>query len=365
MIKNPQQYLLFTAIFCTAIFSCSDNNVVEETSEVIRPAKIVTTESAGGGIHRTFPALVAANESTNLAFRVAGQIKKRYVNEGQKVLKGTLIAELDPTDFKIQYDDAMAKYELAKSQHNRIKPLIGNNLASQADLDKSRSEMLRSQAQLDKASQELKYTKIYSPYDGVIAQVKSENFDHVAKAQPIVEFQNDSVSDIQFDLPEKLLKRFDGNNLDKLKVQVFIDSYPELSFKPTFKEMRKTTSTGGLSFKVTLSVVVPDKLRVLPGMSATVKTLLVAEEGDEKHVLIPIGAIFSQETTSLSENKEFVWVVDENSQTHLREINVVRLLSTGAVVDSGLNIGDRVIAAGTSHIYENQTVKPLLRERGL
>ena len=53
------------------------------------------------------------------------------------------------------------------------------------------------------------------------------------------------------------------------------------------------------------------------------------------------------------------------NKTHLREVNVVRFLSNGAVIDSGLVAGDKVVTAGTYLISENQQVKELQRERGI
>ncbi len=45
-------------------------------------------------------------------------------------------------------------------------------------------------ANLDRANQNLKYTKIYAPYDGFVAQNHSEDHDHVAATQLIFEFKN-------------------------------------------------------------------------------------------------------------------------------------------------------------------------------
>ncbi|GIU29502.1 efflux RND transporter periplasmic adaptor subunit [Shewanella schlegeliana] len=361
-------WLLTTTLVLTTpvLFGCSDDSQEQAQSDVVRPAKIATVVSAAGSVQRSFPAQVSANASTSLAFRVPGQITKRYVTEGKRVEAGTLIAELDPTDFNIHLDDARAKHELAVAQHERNATLVPKGLATKAEFDTSRAEMLMAKANLDRASQNLKYTKIYAPYDGVVAQIHSEDHDHVAATQPIVEFQNDSVSDIQFDLPEKLLKRFDSEKFSELTTQVILDSYPEKPLTATFKEMRKSTSSGALSFRVTLSVMVPDGMRVLPGMSANVQTVLAGDQlGNSELVIAPVGAIFSQETSSLNEGKEFVWVLDGENRTHLREVNVTRLLTSGAVIDTGLKVGDRVIAAGTNHITAMQQVKELQRERGL
>ncbi|MBE7215933.1 efflux RND transporter periplasmic adaptor subunit [Shewanella benthica] len=359
---------LFTTLVITSstLLGCAEKQIDPPISEVIRPVKMAVVVSAQGSVQRSFPAQVSANASTDLAFRVSGQITHHYISEGERVEKGQLIAELDSTDFDIQLDNAKAKYELAMAQHDRNIMLVPKGLATQAEYDTSRAEMLMAKARLDRSSQNLKYTKIYAPYDGIVAKKHTENHDHIGATQPIIEFQNDRLSDIQFDLPEKLLHQFEPDKLRSLSTQVVLDSYPEKPLSAKFKEMRKSTTTGALSFRVTLSVVVPDDMQVFPGMSANVQTILAGELlTNEQRVIVPIAAILSPERTKLNEGKKFVWLVDQDSRTHLREVEVDRLLSTGAVIDSGLDVGDLVITAGVHQISENQQVKKLQRERGI
>ncbi|QQX78350.1 efflux RND transporter periplasmic adaptor subunit [Shewanella sp. KX20019] len=365
MLSKPM--LSITLVLATAsLIGCAEQQPEQPIKQTVRPVKIATVESAAASVQRSFPAQVAANASTDLAFRVSGQIIHHYVIEGDRVKEGSLIAALDPTDFDILLDNAKAKHELAVSQHNRNSTLVPKGLATKAEFDTSRAEMLMAKAQLDRASQNLKYTKIYAPYDGIVAKIHSNNHDHIGATQAIIEFQNDSVSDIQFDLPEKLLNQFDPEQFKLLTTQVVLDSYPSRPLNATFKEMRKSTSLGALSFRVTLSVKAPADMRVLPGMSANVNTVLGGENDSMSNlVIVPMSALFSPETNKIAAGGKYVWVVDSNYKTHLREVSVLRLLSAGAVIDSGLEVGDKVVTAGTYLIAENQQVKELKRERGI
>ena len=365
-IITKRLLLTTIALATTSLLGCAESKTEPKSTDIVRPVKMAVIESMAASIERSFPAQVAANESTDLAFRVSGQITNHYVSEGDRVKKGTLVAELDPTDFNIVLDNASAKYELAVSQHERNTTLVPKGLATKAEYDTSRAEMLMAKARLDRATQNLKYTKIYAPYDGVIAKMHGENHDHIAATQAIIEFQNDSLSDIQFDLPEKLLNQFDPEKFKAITTQVLLDSYPNRPMKATFKEMRKSATLGALSFRVTLSVNVPEDMRALPGMSATVNTVIADDSlANDNIVIAPMSALFSPEHLKLSDDKEYVWVVDSANKTHLREVNVVRFLSNGAVIDSGLVAGDKVVTAGTYLISENQQVKELQRERGI
>ncbi|MEZ9822089.1 efflux RND transporter periplasmic adaptor subunit [Shewanella sp. 10N.286.45.A1] len=360
--------LLFTtlALATSSLMGCAESKKENQSIETVRPVKMATIESMAANIERSFPAQVTANESTDLAFRVSGQITKYHVIEGDNVNKGTLIAELDPTDFNIVLDNAKAKYELSVSQHERNSTLVPKGLATKAEFDTSRAEMLMAKARLDRAKQNLKYTQIYAPYDGVVAKKHGENHDHIAATQPIIEFQNDNLSDVQFDLPEKLLNQFDPEKFKAVTTQVVLDSYPNRPLIAQFKEMRKSATAGALSFRVTMSVNVPQDMRAFPGMSASVNTVIADETlANNNTVIAPMSALFSPENIKINEDRKFVWVVDSSNKTHLREVNIVRFLSDGAVINSGLVAGDKVVTAGTYLISENQQVKELKRERGI
>ncbi len=154
--------------------------------------------------------------------------------------------------------------------------------------------------------------------------------------------------------------------MSELRTEVLLDSYPENPVPAIFKEMRKATSNGSLSFRVTLTMEVPEHMHVFPGMNANVRTVLAGDKNSSaEQTLVPLGALFSKEDISLGEGQQFVWVVDDANRVNLREIKVSRLLSNGAVIEKGVSEGERVIAAGTHHVKDQQVVRALTRERGL
>ena len=72
-----------------------------------------------------------------LAFRVAGPIRKIYVNEGQYVKKGQLLAELDPRDYQIQFNATQAEYTQVKGEADRIIELYRRGSVSVNEYDKA------------------------------------------------------------------------------------------------------------------------------------------------------------------------------------------------------------------------------------
>lgn len=80
---------------CGLIFySCGKD---EATQEIIRPVKTMGVSSAFDYQMKDFPAVTQETKESKISFRVAGPLIKLPVNEGQRVMRGQLIAQIEPT----------------------------------------------------------------------------------------------------------------------------------------------------------------------------------------------------------------------------------------------------------------------------
>jgi HlyD family secretion protein len=118
----------------------------------------------------------------------SGQIMEMPVEEGDRVQKGSLIAHIDETDPRNDYEQAVADLELAKatvaqaaSNLKRQEELFKRGLLSQAELDQVRLEEVKAKAQLIKAQTQktttdirLKDSIVRSPISGIILQKNVE-----------------------------------------------------------------------------------------------------------------------------------------------------------------------------------------------
>ena len=82
------------------------------------------------GAQLEYPGTIAAAQNTDVAFEVSGQIVEFPVKEGQDVVRGDLIARLDPRDYQSQRDAAVAQRQRAKADYDRYQELYANNSIS-------------------------------------------------------------------------------------------------------------------------------------------------------------------------------------------------------------------------------------------
>lgn len=135
----------------------------------------------------------------DLSFQVAGKIEKMLKEEGDTVKAGELIAVLDDKDYVSNLEKAEADVEKtlalkndAESKYERQAPLAEDNTISKQDYDtllnvknKSKADYDAAIAQKNFAKNQLDYTKIYAPEEGIVMIRIQEPGANVSKGQPV------------------------------------------------------------------------------------------------------------------------------------------------------------------------------------
>lgn len=135
----------------------------------------------------------------DLSFQVSGRIEKLFKEEGDTVKQGELLAVLDDRDYVSNLEKASAEVEKtlalkndAESKFERNAPLVEDNTISKQDYDtllnmknKSAADYDAAVAQKNFAKNQLDYTKVYAPEEGIIMIRVQEPGANVSKAQPV------------------------------------------------------------------------------------------------------------------------------------------------------------------------------------
>lgn len=118
----------------------------------------------------------------DLGFQVSGRLDKMLKEEGDSVKKGELLAVLDARDYQSDFEKASAEVDKtlalkndAVSKFTRNAPLVSDNTISQQEYDNLKNTMDKTSADYNSAvanknyaQNQLDYTKIYAPDDGIV-----------------------------------------------------------------------------------------------------------------------------------------------------------------------------------------------------
>jgi HlyD family secretion protein len=231
---------------------------------------------------------LSAVKTVQVGTQVSGQIAALYADFNQKVKKGQLLARIDPTLQQQAVQDAQAGVEraqsqltLAKQEYDRNKTLFDAKVitatefgTAQSTYEVDKANLKSAQIALDKARQNLAYTNIYAPIDGVVVERTVDVGQTVAaslSAPELFLIAND-LSQMQ------ILAKVDESDIGAIAVgqpvTFTVQAYPNRTFKGTVQQVRlqSTTQDNVVNYTTVVAVDNPDG-KLLPGMTATVQFL--------------------------------------------------------------------------------------------
>lgn len=102
-----------------------------------------------------------------------GTLERLLVDEGQKVKKGQLLAQINDSGLQDQLDQMMIQNEFAKENFERTQRLWDNQIGSEMQYLKSKTDFESSEKMVAQMKDRLSKTKIYAPFDGEIDEIIS------------------------------------------------------------------------------------------------------------------------------------------------------------------------------------------------
>lgn len=235
--------------------------------------------------------------------QVSGTISALYVDFNDRVKKGQIVAQLDPTFLKAQVAQTQADLEkadasahLAQKEYQRALSLFEKNLISESerDLQFTNYELAVAQqksakAALDRAKTNLAYATIVSPIDGVVISRDVDVGQTVAAS-----LQAPTLFTIAQDLAQMQVNTsIDEADIGAIgegqEVLFTVDAYPESTFEGTVSQIRLSPQIvqNVVTYNVIIQVSNP-KLLLKPGMTANATILVNHREGVLK---VPISAL--------------------------------------------------------------------------
>jgi len=299
--------------------------------------------------------------------QVQGYLIKQNYKEGDFVKKGQVLFEIDPRTFEAALEQAkgqlavqQARWDTAKANLKRIKPLAELNAVSQKDLDDAigteqaaHAAVLSAQAAVDKAKLDLGFTKITSPIDGVAGIAKAqignlvgpgatEELTTVSTVNPVKVYVQASEQEYMRAMETR------RNETRKASLELILADgsiYPHKG-EFAFADRQVDVRTGTIK----VAAIFPNPGNLLrPGQFAKIRVLRETKKGA---LLVP------QRAVTEMQGKYLVAVVGDDNKVSIRPVKVAEKVGNEWIIEEGLKPGDRVVAEGIQKVKEGLTVNP-------
>jgi RND family efflux transporter MFP subunit len=329
----------------------------EPPAEPVRAVKVITVGASGMQSGYEFAGEVRARVESRLGFRVAGKITHRQAEVGQHVRAGTLLAQLDPQDYRLATDAARAQVaaastnrDLAAADYKRYVTLREQNFISGAELERRETALKAAQAQLEQAQAQLaaqgnqaRYTDLVADVSGVVTAVEAEPGQVVTAGTPVVRIAADGPRDVVFAVPEDKVVALQPGT--QIAVRQWASN---VALGGRIREVAASADPVTRTYPVKVSL----EGATQPPLGATVTVL--------PQVLSHVGAqVIKIPTSALRQEGQgsAVWVLDRSTMTvKLQPVQVATADGNDAVIAAGLQPGMQIVSAGVHVLSPGQKV---------
>lgn len=359
MVGSKAWRALAGSIAVGLLSACND---VQATSQDSVPPPKVEVETVTSQRVRNwdeFNGRIVAIEAVTIQPRVSGYIQQIAFDEGSDVQKGDLLFVIDPR----LYRDAVASAEadlkradaatqLALLRARRAKSLVDKNVVSQdasdsadAELAQKRSDVEAAKARLSIARLNLEFTEIRAPVAGRVsraflsignlAQADQTKLTTIVSLDPVY---------VYFDLDEKSYLRYNEDfgqpGQSRNPVVVGLADQDAFPFQGTLEFIDNQVDPGTGTIRARARISNSQNL-LIPGLYARVR---LGDINENSALLVSDRSILTDQ------NRKYVYAVGANNKAIRKDIVTGRRVGDRRIVDSGLDVGDRIVVTGTQKI---------------
>jgi len=333
-------YLTVSLFLVIVLTGCQNaqKQVVMNESVNVELMQVATGQKMS---HKRFSGTVEEESGTTLSFSVAGTVKSVHVTLGERVVKGELIATLDPVSVQSSYNAAKAALEQAEDAYRRMKELHDKGSLPEMQWVDVQSKLQQARSLEEIAGKSLKDCKLYAPFSGVVAEKLVDAGQNVAPGIPVARLITAGLLKVKIAVPETEIA---GISLAQ-KAEVRVSALGDRKFSGMVVEKGIVAHPLSRSYDVKIRVDSPGA-ELMPGMV----TEVVLEE--EPSSSVSDQCVMPANIVQLDENnRSFVWI-EEAGKARKCVITCGDFTANGIVVTSGLKNGDRIIVEGQHKVCE-------------
>lgn len=321
-------------------------------------------------VTKKYVGMIKALFDASLVARVSGNIDDQLLPHGSFVKKDQVILQLEDTVYKAQVRAAKAlvaqteaELTFAKNNFVRQKKLLGQKATSETTYEEAQKVYLTTMAKLDnykaqliQAQDNLKYTKVRSPFDGRMGKVVMSPGNYVTPGTMLVRVVSISPVNVDFSISSRDFLEIFGS-MDALKarakVAMFLadgSRYPG-DGRIIFMSNSVDSSTDTIEIRASFE---NKEGKLIPGGLVTMRLGLL---DPPRMTAVPLTAVLNDRKGS------YVYVIGPENRALRRDVTLGPVIGSFQLVGKGLKEGESVVSGGTNKIlFPGMPVKPVFAD---
>lgn len=326
------------------VAACQTPQKAKEEDKVIQAVKVSTVEEKH--FHETVHSsgTLASRAEVKLAFKTGGIIKKSYVEEGQAVKAGQLLAELDLSEIAAQVNQAQIAFDKARRDFERVEKLYADEAATKTVLNDAQSGLDLATQTLQAANFNQKLSKIHAPAPGRILLQLAEQGELIAPFSPMfILGTGEQAYTVKVGLTDRDVVKVSLGDPAEVK----LDAYPGEILKGKVRQIAQIINPSTGTYPVEIELF-PENKRLISGFVASVT---LQTKRSTRSVVVPVEAIVNARA-----ERADVYVYAQGKAVK-RQVSLGKIQGEYVTVLSGLSPGDQVITQGSGFVSNGDPVQ--------
>jgi RND family efflux transporter MFP subunit len=289
-------------------------------------------------------AKVEGDEDITVSAQSMGTVTGVLVRAGDRVTKGQVMASVDDRTIRQSLESLKSQLELATTLYNKQKNLWDQKIGSEVQYLNAKSQKESLEKQVAGLEDQWDMTRIKSPINGTVDEVKIKAGQTVAPGIPAIRVVNLSSLKVKGEIAEAYINAVNKGNSVKI---FFPDMNKEIDAKVDYSG--KAINTLNRTFNVEIRLNSTNG-EYHPNQIAVLK---IADYSSGKALVVPVGALIK------SSDGEYVFIASNENGKLVAKRKIVKsgIVYNGNIeIKEGISTGDKVITFGYQNLVEGDYI---------
>ena len=345
--------IFILASLIAILFGCGNKEETTSETDTSQPkavsVKVVEIKSTDEPLPIITSGKLSSKAETKLSFKIGGIISQIFVEEGQSVRRGQVLAKLDQAEISAMVLQAKSGVEKLERDLARVKNLYKDSVATLEQVQNTETALEVAQSDLKIAEFNQQYSVIYAPSNGKVLKRYAERRELISPGMPVLIIGSTSSAQImRIGLADRDIVRLKMGN----KATIAFDAYPGEVFEAQITELAESADPRTGTFEVELSLKNISK----PLKTGFVGKVQIYPSAQSEYYKIPMSAL-----VEATQERAFVFVPSADGKQAIRKLVQPQSIGNEFFTVSKKSLGEveQVIVEGNMYLSEGSLIQQM------
>jgi len=288
-----------------------------------------------------------ADEYVSIASEVTAKVADIKVKANQKVEAGELLVQLEDSKSRAALLEAQAYLNDEQRKLNEYSALVKSNAITQTEVLAQTALVEIGKARLDAAKANLEDHYLRAPFAGTVGLIDFSRGKMVVSGAELLTLDDLTAMDLDLQVPERYLSQLSTG----MPVTAESQAWGDITFNGNIVAIDSRINPDTLNLRIRVQFDNP-KGQLKPGMMMSSNITFPAIN----EPIIPVQAL------EYAGTKRFVYVVGDDNRVKRTQVILGARIKNEVLIESGLELGDRVVVQGLVNMRDGLLVKDLTQQ---